>query len=88
MIGGSTMDFGFGEALSLLSSGGRVARAGWNGVGMWVKLFKPSPDNHIEKPYLFMKNARGENVIWTPSQTDILSDDWRVVLLGEEKSAA
>jgi hypothetical protein len=28
----------FGEALKVLKNGGRVARAGWNGKGMWLAL--------------------------------------------------
>lgn len=28
----------FGAALNTLKSGGRVARSGWNGEGMWVAL--------------------------------------------------
>lgn len=28
----------FGEALTALKAGGRVTRAGWNGVGMWLVL--------------------------------------------------
>ena len=30
--------FGFGTALALLEDGKRVARAGWNGKGMWLVL--------------------------------------------------
>jgi len=36
--------FDFSEALRLLKSGKRVARAGWNGRGMWVCLQKAYPD--------------------------------------------
>ncbi|MFR9767071.1 DUF2829 domain-containing protein [Nocardia sp. SC052] len=28
----------FGQALAVLRDGGRVARAGWNGKGMWLVL--------------------------------------------------
>lgn len=31
-------DGGFGEALQILKNGGRVAREGWNGKGMWIYL--------------------------------------------------
>lgn len=36
MSSGSTLDFG--EALSRLKAGHRVARTGWNGKGMWIAL--------------------------------------------------
>lgn len=31
-------DLDFGQALDVLRDGGKVARAGWNGTGMWVCL--------------------------------------------------
>lgn len=31
---------GFGAALAALKEGKRVARSGWNGKGMWLKLVK------------------------------------------------
>lgn len=31
----------FGEALRALKTGKRVARAGWNGKGMWLALVEP-----------------------------------------------
>lgn len=36
LVGAKGMDFG--RALNALKSGERVARAGWNGKGMWVAL--------------------------------------------------
>jgi hypothetical protein len=36
------MGFDFGEALTLLKQGNKVARKGWNGKGMWVALTKGS----------------------------------------------
>jgi hypothetical protein len=41
-IGAKDMDFG--HALDVLKSGGKVARAGWNGKGMWLAL-SPGKDN-------------------------------------------
>lgn len=34
----------FGEAIENLKKGARVARAGWNGKGMWLVLVKPYHD--------------------------------------------
>lgn len=34
----SNLSFGFGEALTHLKAGKKVARAGWNGKGMWIVL--------------------------------------------------
>ncbi len=33
----------FGEALAALKRGVRVARAGWNGKGMWISFVAPDP---------------------------------------------
>jgi hypothetical protein len=32
------MGWSFGEALGALKDGNRVARAGWNGKGMWLRM--------------------------------------------------
>ena len=44
----STADgFTFGDALQLLKSGHKVARAGWNGKGMWHSLSGPNGPREI-----------------------------------------
>jgi hypothetical protein len=35
----------FGQAIEILKHGGRVARSGWNGKGMFLFLVNPAP-NH------------------------------------------
>jgi len=68
-----------------------VARSGWNGKSMWLVLvegydYNPKTDNSavhalgFEKlPWIGMKTADSKFVPWLASQTDILSDDWRIV---------
>lgn len=78
----------FGEALETLKRGMKVARKGWNGKGMWLilALTPPSTSMYIgEKyysclPYIQMKTADDKMVPWVASQTDILAEDWEVVL--------
>lgn len=36
--------YDFGRALAILREGGRVARQGWNGRGMWIGLQPGYPD--------------------------------------------
>ena len=68
--------FGFDTAIRLLKEGHRVARAGWNGKGMWIAL---SPGNPA-LPCITMKTATGEILMgWLASQTDMLAEDWEVV---------
>ncbi len=41
---GTDMGMGFGAAIACLKRGMRVARAGWNGKGMWLAYQKGYPD--------------------------------------------
>jgi hypothetical protein len=81
----------FGLALEVLQKGGRVARAGWNGKGMWLLLVRGydyNPDKGestysvlgCEKlPWIGMKTADNKFVPWLASQTDMLADDWQLL---------
>ncbi|WP_460044138.1 DUF2829 domain-containing protein [Pseudomonas sp. S2_H01] len=76
----------FGLAVAAMKQGKRVARHGWNGKGMWLKLV---PEDLAETvafqhealkplPWIGMKTADEHFVPWLASQTDVLSDDWTV----------
>ncbi|WP_455424810.1 DUF2829 domain-containing protein [Dryocola sp. LX212] len=84
----------FGLAIEALKSGKRVARAGWNGKGMWLDLVL-SPrsggaradqlhytigglDNGL-LPWIGMKTADDCFVPWLASQTDVLAEDWQII---------
>lgn len=82
----------FGDAIRVLKNGGRVARDGWNGVGMFLYLVPGStfavnrppllgiyPEGHVVtyRSHIDMVTADGSAVPWVASQTDILADDWR-----------
>jgi hypothetical protein len=69
----------FSNALNLLRDGLRVARAGWNGKGMWIKLQRPDANSKMTLPYIYMKTADDNLVPWLASQTDILADDWELL---------
>ena len=84
----------FGRALHALKAGCKVARAGWNGKGMFVFLvpgstFKvnrppllgiyPEGTEVNYLPHIDMKTADGSVVPWLASQTDILATDWEIV---------
>lgn len=66
----------FGHAVVALKTGKRVARAGWNGKGMWLALQVPDANSKMRLPYLYMSTAQGDLVPWLASQTDVLADDW------------
>lgn len=84
----------FGQAIEAAKAGKRVARAGWNGKGMWVALahVQPIPDSMRRLkaarnaeggitvlPCFVMYTATGELLPgWLASQTDMLATDWTV----------
>ena len=76
----------FGEALHALKAGKKVARTGWNGKGLWLELQVPDAHSKMTLPYIFMSypadaiNTPGARVPWLASQTDVLAEDWRVVI--------
>ena len=74
---GNTMDFG--EVLSSLRAHKKVARKGWNGKNMWIKLQTPDENSKMRRPYIYMSPIDGELIPWVASQSDLLSDDWFLV---------
>ena len=85
----------FGEALVALKAGKKVSRAGWNGKGMFLFLvpgstFKVSrapllgiyPEGTEVNycPHIDMKTADEKVVPWLASQTDVLAEDWNILL--------
>ena len=84
----------FGHALAAVKSGLRVARAGWNGKGMFIFLVNGSTFTVNREPLLSimgegavvdyhahvdMKTADDQVVPWQCSQTDMLASDWGIV---------
>lgn len=81
----------FGWALNHLRHGKAVARKGWNGKGIYIKLQTPDANSKMTLPYIYIvtnglitdnPNAPKGVVPWLASQTDMLAEDWEVV---EEK---
>lgn len=78
------MDFCY--ALNALREGLRVARTGWNGKGMWLKLQVPDENSKMTLPYIYIEYPEGHpaypsgsRVPWLASQTDLLAEDWGIV---------
>jgi hypothetical protein len=85
----------FSDALNLVKDGKKISREGWNGKGMFLFLvqgstFKvnrppllgiyPEGTEITYCPHIDMKTADGKVVPWLASQTDVLADDWGVIL--------
>lgn len=71
--------FGIGQAVKEMQNGERVARAGWNGKGMWIALQVPDEHSKMGLPYVYMKTVDEQLVPWVCSQADLLAIDWDVV---------
>jgi len=73
----------FGWALERLNEGSRVARAGWNGKGMWLCCIKPGNamcNGFDMQPCIGMKTVDSKmQPGWVPSQQDMLALDWEIV---------
>ena len=76
----------FGSALNGLKAGGKVQRDGWNGKGLWLELQTPDAHSKMTLPYLYLnypddaQNTPGARVPWLASQTDVLAEDWLIVM--------
>jgi hypothetical protein len=62
--------------LWLLEQGSLVARAGWNGKGMY--LFRVEGDGRWQA-HISMVTVQDTVVPWLCSQTDMLAHDWGIV---------
>jgi len=86
--------FDTGTAIALLKGGQKVARAGWNGKGMFLFLVPgstfqvnrapllgiyPEGTEVNYQPHVDMKTAEGTVVPWLASQSDLLATDWVLV---------
>lgn len=85
----------FSDALADVKKGGKAARANWNGKDMFIFLV-PGSNFEVNRPPLLgiypegtaisyrphidMKTVDGEIVPWIASQTDLLEDDWFIVV--------
>ena len=88
-----TGNFPFGMAIEALKMGHKVQRSGWNGKDMYLVILDPARDNLMTlsvscveatrelalQPFIVMKTVDNTYVPWLASQTDMLSDDWRIV---------
>lgn len=82
----------FGAALAAINGGLRVARAGWNGKGMYVFLAEVAEmrtdadlsefaDQDVEISDLLVLRTAQKTLQpgWLATQSDILAEDWYIV---------
>lgn len=83
-----------GWAVKQMHDGRKVARAGWNGKGMFIFLVQgsrfqvnrppllgiyPEGTTIDYRPHVDMKTVDSQIVPWVCSQSDLLATDWEVV---------
>lgn len=75
----------FGDAIKAMRDGKFVARTGWNGKNMFLRIRMAADGDQSRTPnfpmrsFIVMKDAEGWEVPWLASQTDMLSTDWVLV---------
>ena len=84
----------FGLAVEALKKGQKLARAGWNGKGMFVFLVYgstfsvsrapllgifPEGTEINYRPHIDIKNVDGSISTWVPSIGDVMAEDWAIV---------
>lgn len=79
--------FNFGRAIEYLRLGKSVARQGWNGKGIFIKLQVPDAHSFMTTEYMYIDTTQLDTdnsaapkvrVPWLASQTDMLADDWQL----------
>ena len=77
----------FGEALTGLKAGKAMARRGWNGKGIFIKVQFPDEYSKMTAPYIYIDSSGLQTsnpdapkncVPWLASQTDMFAEDWEV----------
>ena len=67
----------FGKALEKLKLGGSIARIGWSGRNMWLKIAtSQSPENSDLSAWIGIMDPDKKFFPWAVSHRDLLADDW------------
>jgi hypothetical protein len=81
----------FSEALEQIKDGKCMARKGWNGKNMYIFLVPgstftvnrapllgifPEGTEVNYRPHIDIRDAEGQIGTWTPSQADMMAEDW------------
>ena len=80
----------FGNALTAMMNGEKVARSGWNGKGMFIFIVPAGWEFMCDiegveliptEPFVCMKTAQDNLIPWVASQADMLAIDWEVAAI-------
>lgn len=76
----TTGEMDYSNALIMVKLGKKIARAGWNGKGMYVEM--PELSEVLQQninPYFTLKGVDGKISMWVASVADSLATDWQIV---------
>lgn len=80
--------FGIGEAIKFMRNGHAVARKGWNGRNICLRIQKPDKNSLMTQEYIYIdtthlqsfnRDAVKGKVPWVASQTDLLAEDYVIM---------
>ena len=83
---GSTMlTRDFGSALGVLKRGFKLCRDNWNGKNMYIQYvpgdcWTVGKDDLVTASFIGIKTVDNKFVPWLANQTDILAEDWTVIV--------
>ena len=66
----------FGEALEQLKKGEKITTYGWGDA--YIRLKEPNDLSDVNMPYIYMVLESGQKVIWMPTHTEILDENWEL----------
>ena len=81
----NTNIFSFATAHEYIKEGKKVSRQGWNNKRIWIILYNKG-NNYYRginlngfEDFIIMMTIGGKYIPWTPSQTDLLTEDWILI---------
>lgn len=82
----------FGSVIGFLKHGKKMARAGWlekEAFVYYVQTHNREPLNDVERSifgdtvecraYIALKTNQGDSIPWTPTNNDVIAEDWYVI---------
>jgi hypothetical protein len=77
--------FSFATAYEYIKEGKKVSRRGWNNQRIWIILYNKGNKYYRGinlngfRDFIVMMTIGGKYIPWTPSQTDLLTEDWILI---------
>ena len=70
---------GFGHVLDAVGKGAKACRREWPEEILFIQVRAPVPSGLVTKPWLMVHDVHGDVYPWTPTQEDLLAQDWQIL---------